>query len=246
MPLKRYRSPVADSQRWDDFVARPGDIVVTTPPKCGTTWTQMICALLVFQTPASRTTVPSLAVDRHDHPIASDLFTDLAAQGHRRFVKTHTPLDGLPTDPSVTYVCVGRDPRDAAISMHHHRDNLDLDQVLQARARAAAEDGIELDPTTPAPPAPRRPCRAASGCGSTMTPILRRRCRASAARCTTSRRTAPRHRTSTSCSCTTAICSATSRARCDASPTGSTSTSPRRVADAGGGARCRRCVGGRR
>ena len=82
-----------------------------------------------------------------------DVFSDLAAQGHRRFLKTHTPLDGLPTDPSVTYVCVGRDPRDVAISMHHHRDNLDLEQVYQAQARAAAEDGIELDP--PPPPRPR-------------------------------------------------------------------------------------------
>ena len=27
---------------------RPGDIVISTPPKCGTTWTQMLCALLIF------------------------------------------------------------------------------------------------------------------------------------------------------------------------------------------------------
>ncbi len=47
----RYHSLPQDSARWDGFVFRPGDIVISTPPKCGTTWMQMICALLIFQTP---------------------------------------------------------------------------------------------------------------------------------------------------------------------------------------------------
>src|SRR3954453_4432557 len=50
--VRRYEGKVFDSARWDGFEFRPGDIVITTPPKCGTTWTQMICALLIFQTPA--------------------------------------------------------------------------------------------------------------------------------------------------------------------------------------------------
>jgi hypothetical protein len=47
-PRTRYRSILADSSRWDGFAFRPGDIVISTPPKCGTTWTQMLCALLIF------------------------------------------------------------------------------------------------------------------------------------------------------------------------------------------------------
>ncbi|MGH3792933.1 MAG: hypothetical protein ACRDRU_08120 [Pseudonocardiaceae bacterium] len=47
----RYRSFAADSIRWEGFPFRDGDIVISTPSKCGTTWTQMMCALLVFQTP---------------------------------------------------------------------------------------------------------------------------------------------------------------------------------------------------
>ena len=43
-----------------------------------------------------------------------DVVADLDAQTHRRFIKTHTPLDGLPHDPRVTYIGVGRDPRDVA------------------------------------------------------------------------------------------------------------------------------------
>ena len=40
--LVRQRSMVYDSARWTGFSLRPDDIVVSTPPKCGTTWTQMI------------------------------------------------------------------------------------------------------------------------------------------------------------------------------------------------------------
>ena len=38
-----------DSIRWQRFSARAGDIIISTPPKSGTTWMQMICALLIFQ-----------------------------------------------------------------------------------------------------------------------------------------------------------------------------------------------------
>jgi hypothetical protein len=47
----RYRSADEDSARWDGFPFRRGDIVISTRSKSGTTWAQMICALLVFQDP---------------------------------------------------------------------------------------------------------------------------------------------------------------------------------------------------
>lgn len=37
-----------DSSRWDGFKPRDGDVIISTPPKCGTTCIQMICALLIF------------------------------------------------------------------------------------------------------------------------------------------------------------------------------------------------------
>jgi aryl sulfotransferase len=47
----RYQSPDEDSARWSGFPFRDGDIVISTRSKTGTTWVQMICALLIFQTP---------------------------------------------------------------------------------------------------------------------------------------------------------------------------------------------------
>ena len=49
--MRRYEASMYDSNRWDGFELRPGDIIISTPPKCGTTWTQMICALLILQEP---------------------------------------------------------------------------------------------------------------------------------------------------------------------------------------------------
>lgn len=152
--MQRYRSTVYDSFRWEGFALRPGDIVLSTPPKCGTTWMQMILALLIFQEPVLTQPLSVLSpwLDMQGRA-RRDVVTALAAQTHRRFIKTHTPLDGLPNDPSVTYVCVGRDPRDVAMSIDNHRDNLNVPVFLQQRAEAAALDGVELDP--PILPAPR-------------------------------------------------------------------------------------------
>jgi hypothetical protein len=125
--LVRYRSLAADNARWEGFAFRDGDIVISTPPKCGTTWTQMLCALLIFRTPNFDRPLDLISPWLEQTVNARDkVFADLAAQTHRRFIKSHTPFDGIPYDERVTYIAVGRDPRDVAISMAHHFDNMDL------------------------------------------------------------------------------------------------------------------------
>lgn len=44
----------------------------------------------------------------------------LEAQEHRRYIKTHTPLDGLPYFPEAKYLCVSRDLRDVFMSLLNH------------------------------------------------------------------------------------------------------------------------------
>jgi hypothetical protein len=151
-PRPRYRSIVADSARWDGFAIRPGDIVISTPSKCGTTWTQMLCALLIFDGPAFPAPLDEVSpwLDMCTRPLA-EVTTDLAAQTHRRFIKTHTPLDGLPLHPDVTYLVVGRDPRDVAISFEHHVANVDFEHFLQLRAAAIGNADLAEFPEDPAP-----------------------------------------------------------------------------------------------
>ncbi len=147
----RYRSVVTDSARWDGFVFRPGDIVISTPPKSGTTWMQMLCALLIFNGPQFPESLDSISpwIDMPHRPI-DEVRLGLARQEHRRFFKTHTPLDGLPLHSEVTYLVVGRDPRDVAMSYHHHRTHMDFARFLEQRAAAVGVD--DLDELPPRPP----------------------------------------------------------------------------------------------
>jgi aryl sulfotransferase len=147
----RYRSVVADSARWEGFAFRPGDIVISTPPKCGTTWTQMICALLIFQAPTFPRSLDLISpwLDMLTRDLDS-VVADLEGQRHRRFVKTHTPFDGLPVDDRVTYLCVSRDPRDVALSWDNHMANIDLGAFIEARQAAVGLDDLaELMPDGP-------------------------------------------------------------------------------------------------
>jgi len=134
--LHRYQTPVSDSDRWESFVHRPGDIVVCTAPKGGTTWTQMLCALLVHQTPRLPQPLTRLSrwIERLKEP-AEVVAADFEAQPWRRILKTHTPLDGLPYFEDVSYVVCGRDPRDAFFSMLDHFANLSAETHAEVEAR---------------------------------------------------------------------------------------------------------------
>jgi aryl sulfotransferase len=128
----RYLSADEDSARWLDFDFRDDDIVISTRSKSGTTWVQMICALLIFETPDLPRPLAELS-PWLDWLVLSkaDLFEDLGAQTHRRFIKTHTPLDGLPNDDRVTYVVVARHPLDAAASLYHQSHNINRQRVAE-------------------------------------------------------------------------------------------------------------------
>jgi aryl sulfotransferase len=140
-----YRSHDEDSGRWLGFRFRPGDIVISTRRRSGTTWTQMICALLIFQNPELPAPLWRLS-PWLDHTIAplDEVYARLAEQSHRRFIKTHTPLDGLPLHPQVTYIVTARHPLDMFVSLRHQRDNMDHARLCELTGR-------------PVPPGPGEP-----------------------------------------------------------------------------------------
>lgn len=141
-PPYRYRSFDEDSGRWLDFGFREGDVVISTRSKSGTTWMQMICALLVFGTPdlPNRLTALSPWLDWLVLP-KEEVFAALEAQQHRRFIKTHTPLDGVPIESGVTYVVVARHPLDMAVSLYHQGANLDRRRMAELSGQEYVDQG---------------------------------------------------------------------------------------------------------
>jgi hypothetical protein len=151
-----YKGFVANSERWEGFAFRDDDIVISTPAKCGTTWMQMQCALLVLRTPDLPAPLAVLSpwLDMNTRPI-DEVRADLEAQTHRRFIKTHTPLAALPWDERVTYVHVTRDPRDVALSWDNHMANMDMARLFERRMSAVGLDDLAelgIDGPPPAPP----------------------------------------------------------------------------------------------
>jgi aryl sulfotransferase len=119
--LREYRTWTSDSRRWQGYEPRAGDIVIASAPKCGTTWMQQIIASLVFQDATPRA-LPRISpwIEARFFDSEAAMYAALAKQTHRRFLKTHLPIDGLPIYDSVRYVHVARDGRDAVMSMHNH------------------------------------------------------------------------------------------------------------------------------
>ena len=146
---------MADSARWERFTFRPDDVVISTPSKCGTTWMQTIVGMLLldrvdFGAPIS-TISPWLDILTCTD---DEVFGLLDGQTHRRFIKTHTPLDGVPRLGSVTYIVVVRHPLDVALSDLDHRENMDMDRAVELRVAATGPVGADTLEHEPGPDDP--------------------------------------------------------------------------------------------
>lgn len=109
-----------DSTVWNGFRFRDDDVVIATYGKSGTTWMQQIVGQLIFGG-ADELPVHDLSpwLDLRVPPKEVKL-SALEAQTHRRFIKTHLPVDALVFSPSAKYIYIGRDGRDVVWSFHNH------------------------------------------------------------------------------------------------------------------------------
>lgn len=112
-----------DSTVWNDFKFRDGDIVIGTYGKSGTTWSQQIVGQLLFNgDPDIAVSEMSPWLDLRVPPKDVKLQL-LEAQTHRRFIKTHLPVDALVFSPDARYLYIGRDGRDVVWSLYNHHAN---------------------------------------------------------------------------------------------------------------------------
>ena len=112
-----------DSTIWNDFQFRDDDIIIATYAKSGTTWVQQIVSQLIFSG-ADGLEVAEMSpwLDLRVPPKEVKLPV-VHAQKHRRFIKTHLPVDALVFSPKAKYLYIGRDGRDVVWSMYNHHVN---------------------------------------------------------------------------------------------------------------------------
>jgi aryl sulfotransferase len=112
-----------DSPIWNDFQFRDDDIVISTYAKSGTTWVQQILSQLIFNGEEGLPVADmSPWLDLRIPPKEVKL-PEVEQQTHRRFLKTHLPVDALVFSPKTKYIYIGRDGRDVVWSMYNHHAN---------------------------------------------------------------------------------------------------------------------------
>lgn len=121
---KRYATfSLEETDRLHNFEVYEDDVWIITNPKCGTTWTQEMCWLILngLNFKKARATdieerSPFLEFNLENVKLCEKL-------QRPRLIKTHQPIQLLPKDiwvknPRMIYII--RDPRDAFVSIVHH------------------------------------------------------------------------------------------------------------------------------
>jgi aryl sulfotransferase len=120
---REIRSHHFDSTIWNDFQFRNDDIVIATYAKSGTTWTQQIVAQLLFNGQEGLNVSEMSPWMDLRIPSKAEKLAAVEAQSHRRFLKTHLPVDALVFSPQAKYLYIGRDGRDVVWSLYNHHAN---------------------------------------------------------------------------------------------------------------------------
>jgi hypothetical protein len=122
--VRTYRGTFTKPENWDAFQPRTGDVLLVTPAKSGTTWTQSMIAMLLHGTPELPDKLNTLSpwIDG-GFGVIDDYLADLARQPARRVIKTHTPALGVPVWQNVPVIAVFRHPLEVFLSIRKHLTN---------------------------------------------------------------------------------------------------------------------------
>jgi aryl sulfotransferase len=145
MPLKKKREHwhhLLDSTIWNEFKFRDDDIIINAYSKSGTTWVQQIVAQLLWNG-ADHVVLSEVSpwIDCR-FPSKEERLEIVEGQSHRRFLKSHLPVDTLVFSPKAKYLYIGRDGRDVLWSLYNHHRNMKKDAL----------EGIDSVPERIGPP----------------------------------------------------------------------------------------------
>ena len=144
---KEMHNQHIDSTFRNDFKFRDDDIIISTYAKSGTTWMQQIVSQMLFNGETDLDTqAMSPWIDFRVPPKEIKLAA-VEAQTHRRFVKTHLPVEALVYSPKAKYIYIGRDGRDVLWSLYNHHANGN-EAMYDALNKTPGLVGPPLEPPT--------------------------------------------------------------------------------------------------
>ena len=132
-----------DSTTWNDFPFRDDDIIIATYAKSGTTWLQQIVAQLIFEGDTEQNVAEMSPWVDFLLPPDEVLLPQIEAQTHRRYLKTHLPVDALVFSPKAKYLFIARDGRDVVWSYYNHQLNM-TDMIIEGLNDARRPDTDEV------------------------------------------------------------------------------------------------------
>ena len=116
-----YVNDTLNSNNWNHVNFRDDDIVVCTALKTGTTWMLRILSLLIHQDLTVSSEV--MKTPWPDYRLLASIEDEVKEMDqieHRRFIKCHVPLDGIPYNENVKYIHVSRELHDAFFALQNH------------------------------------------------------------------------------------------------------------------------------
>ncbi len=109
--------PVAGFVSSLTYQARAADVLISTYPKCGTTWMQNIVWLILNRGEPLAVTTKMTDVIPHLEEVGRAF---VEALPEPRVIKTHLPFGLCPRHPEMKVIYVTRNPFDCAVSFYHH------------------------------------------------------------------------------------------------------------------------------
>jgi aryl sulfotransferase len=141
--MREHEHHLLDSTVWNDIEFRHDDIFIVAYSKSGTTWVQQIVAQLIWN--GAEGIVLSEVSPWIDcrFPSKEERLEIVEQQTHRRFLKSHLPVDTLVFSPTAKYIYIGRDGRDVLWSLYNHH-RIFKEDVIESIDSVPERTGLPL------------------------------------------------------------------------------------------------------